>query len=492
MGRKIVLVVASVLVSAVTESGTTEAGQLRLSWTDRSTSESGFQIERKTGQSGTFGLLAVTAANATTYTDANVTAGVTYCYRVRAFNASAVSPYSNEACGTVSATTTSTTVWAVNAGGPRYTAPDGTVYQADTAFSGGSTYTTTAAIAATEEDPLYQSERYGNFSYAVPLASGSYTVEFKFAEIYHAAANKRIFDVRAEGKEVISNLDLFARVGKNTAYNVAVPVSVTDGTLNLSFHTDVDNAKVSAIRVVRTSTKALAATDDVSPVSTGEGAADPLSPWAAEPTAVVRGVRIGVFRPATGAWYIDRNGNGLWDGCAVDGCLGPFGQQGDLPLVGNWTGNGKGSIGVITSATGLWQLDVNGNGVFDGCADDACAGPFGEPGDLPVVGNWIDRASVTLGVFTPGTGTWRLDTNGNGVFDGCGVDRCLGPLGQSGDLPVVGDWTGAGTARIGVFRALTGMWELDVDGNGVFDGCGVDRCLGPLGQPGDLVVVGDW
>lgn len=28
---------------------------------------------------------------------------------------------------------------------------------------------------------------------------------------------------------------------------------------------------------------------------------------------------------------------------------------------------------------------MNGNGKFDGCAVDACPGPFGQPGDLPVV-----------------------------------------------------------------------------------------------------------
>jgi hypothetical protein len=30
--------------------------------------------------------------------------------------------------------------------------------------------------------------------------------------------------------------------------------------------------------------------------------------------------------------------------------------------------------------------------------------------------------------------------NGNGQFDGCSVDACLGPFGHSGDLPVVGKW----------------------------------------------------
>jgi len=72
------------------------------------------------------------------------------------------------------------------------------------------------------------------------------------------------------------------------------------------------------------------------------------------------------------------------------------------------------------------------------------------------------------------------------------VDSCLGPFGISGDLPVAGDWTGTGTAKIGVFDPSTGLWELDLNGNGRWDGCAIDACLGPFGQPGDLPVVGKW
>jgi hypothetical protein len=36
-------------------------------------------------------------------------------------------------------------------------------------------------------------------------------------------------------------------------------------------------------------------------------------------------------------WYLDKNGNGAWDGCQIDGCLGPFGGLPvDVPIVGIW------------------------------------------------------------------------------------------------------------------------------------------------------------
>jgi hypothetical protein len=145
----------------------------------------------------------------------------------------------------------SNSIFAVNAGGGAYTARDGTKYRADAKFSGGRVYTKSAAIANTTDDPLYRSERYGNFSYAIPLANGNYKVTLKLAEIYWSAKGKRQFDVKAEGKVVVSNLDLVARAGANTAYDVTVPVSVQDGTLNLQFLTDINNAKVSAILVAK-------------------------------------------------------------------------------------------------------------------------------------------------------------------------------------------------------------------------------------------------
>ena len=138
-------------------------------------------------------------------------------------------------------------VFAVNSGGSQYTYSDGTVYQSDRYYSGGSTWITTAAISGTSDDPVYQSERYGNFSYSVPLPNGNYTVLLRFAEIYHSSPGNRIFDVYIQGTKVISNLDIFALVGKNAAYDVSFPATVADGTLNIRFSTIADNAKVNAV-----------------------------------------------------------------------------------------------------------------------------------------------------------------------------------------------------------------------------------------------------
>jgi hypothetical protein len=141
-------------------------------------------------------------------------------------------------------------IFAVNAGGAKYLGADGTNYQADARFSGGRTDTKVVAITGTTDDPLYQSWRYGNFTYAVPVADGNYLVLLKFADNLWAQAGQRVFNVSMEGKVVLSKLDVAAKVGLNAAYDVTLPVTVTDGVLNIDFQSVVGNAMVSGIVVL--------------------------------------------------------------------------------------------------------------------------------------------------------------------------------------------------------------------------------------------------
>jgi len=70
---------------------------VRLDWTDNSSDEYGFRIERKIGASGTYALVATTGANVQTYTDTGLQSGQNYVYRVCAFQEGGNSGYSNEA-----------------------------------------------------------------------------------------------------------------------------------------------------------------------------------------------------------------------------------------------------------------------------------------------------------------------------------------------------------------------------------------------------------
>ena len=67
-----------------------------LNWTDNSTNESGYQIERKSG-SGSYINVGKTGVNTTTFSDNGLTPVTTYTYRVYAYNKAGSSlQYSNE------------------------------------------------------------------------------------------------------------------------------------------------------------------------------------------------------------------------------------------------------------------------------------------------------------------------------------------------------------------------------------------------------------
>jgi hypothetical protein len=86
----------------------------------------------------------------------------------------------------------------------------------------------------------------------------------------------------------------------------------------------------------------------------------------------------------------------------------------DIPLIGDWTGINNRGIGIYRH--GLWYLDLNGNGEWDGCYSqgaDGCFGPFGGfGGDNPLVGDWNGLGKSKVGIYRPGCGT---DLNGNEV-----------------------------------------------------------------------------
>jgi hypothetical protein len=209
-------------------------------------------------------------------------------------------------------------------------------------------------------------------------------------------------------------------------------------------------------------------------------------------TATTLGDRIGVYRPSTGEWFLDATGNYAWNS-GVDVVVSAFAATGSEPVIGDWNGTGDTQLGLFQASTQQWHLDLNNNRTIDGCTTDACHGPFGESSDIAVAGKWNKRGNHRIGVFRPSNGYWYLDKNANGDFDRCNTDACV-KLGnyQTGDLPVVGDWNGAGISQIGLFRPSTGEWFLDRSSNSAWDGCRRDLCIESFGSAGDLPVIGDW
>ncbi|HEY7774310.1 MAG TPA: malectin domain-containing carbohydrate-binding protein [Marinagarivorans sp.] len=141
-------------------------------------------------------------------------------------------------------------VYALNVGAAAAVPLDGAVYNADRFATGGMTQMITDAIEGVEEDALYQSERYGSYVYDIPVSAATYSVRLHFVEMYHSAAEARLFNVSIEGQPVVSELDVFNEVGSKAAYDLVLNnIAVSDGGLTLELESLLDNATLSGIAI---------------------------------------------------------------------------------------------------------------------------------------------------------------------------------------------------------------------------------------------------
>ncbi len=141
------------------------------------------------------------------------------------------------------------------AGSANYTDANGVVWSKDKYYSGGSSTLTAIPINNTPDAVLYYDRRFGKaFSYAIPVVPGDYTLNLSFADSGYKVG-QRTFNVFAEGSQILSAYDI-AKDGENLVITKSFHVTVTDGTLNLSFAGIVGNATLSTIEVVPSSHRA--------------------------------------------------------------------------------------------------------------------------------------------------------------------------------------------------------------------------------------------
>ncbi|MFZ0770912.1 MAG: malectin domain-containing carbohydrate-binding protein, partial [Candidatus Sulfotelmatobacter sp.] len=174
------------------------------------------------------GNLITSGLTSTSYTNTGLTASTTYYYVVEAVDAEGSSSASAQASAETSAASSGTEIVAIAAGGPAESNSGGGDYSfvADEDFSGGGDNSpVTATINLTQPGAnaapmaVYQHGRAGVFTYTIPgLTAGSqYSVLLHFAETYFTAAGDREFNVAINGTSVLTNLDIYATVGKDAA-----------------------------------------------------------------------------------------------------------------------------------------------------------------------------------------------------------------------------------------------------------------------------------
>ena len=177
---------------------------------------------------------------------------------------------------------------------------------------------------------------------------------------------------------------------------------------------------------------------------------------------------IGVYRPSNTTFYLKKaNNSGFADEVIA------YGIPGDLPIIGDWDGDGIDTIGVYRNGV-FFLRNANTSGSAD------LVVPFGIPGDVPVAGDWDGDGIDTIGVYRNGVFFLR-NSNAAGPAD-------LGfAYGAPGDIPIAGDWTGKGSDSVGVYRPPeSSFYEKNTNASGYAD------VVNLLGLGGDHPLVGDW
>ena len=174
----------------------------------------------------------------------------------------------------------------------------------------------------------------------------------------------------------------------------------------------------------------------------------------------------------------------LWDslgsGDGLDGFY--FGNPGDVPFMGDWDGDGVATPGLYRRTDGFVYLrDSNTQGIAD------TTFYFGNPGDWPLVGDFNGDGKDTVSIFRESEARVfvvnRLGVNGGGL----GAADYSFYFGNSGDVPFVGDFNGSGIDTVGLYRQSSGfVYFRNSLSTGIAD---LDFFYG---NPGDVILAGDW
>ena len=186
------------------------------------------------------------------------------------------------------------------------------------------------------------------------------------------------------------------------------------------------------------------------------------------------GPTVGVVDATTGIWRL-RDHRGFVSSFY-------FGDPGDIPIAGDWDCDGIDTPGMYRQSDGYVYLrNENSQGVADRRFF------FGNPGDIPIAGDFNGDGCDTVSVYRPSESrVFIIDRLGSGD-QGLGAATTDYVFGDPGDTPFVGDFDGDGIDTIGLHRDTTGLvyfrnshTQGNADAQFVF------------GDPADLLVAGDW
>ena len=190
------------------------------------------------------------------------------------------------------------------------------------------------------------------------------------------------------------------------------------------------------------------------------------------------------YRPASvTAMFVDET-EGRWypvvEGVPQDPFY--FGDPGDVPFVGDWDCDGVDTPGLYRRSDGYVYLrNSNSQGVAD------VRFFFGNPGDLPLAGDFDGDGCDTVSIWRPSEARVYIINELGENDGGLGAAEVEYYFGNPGDQPFVGDFDADGIDTIGLYRESTGfVYFRNSHTQGVSDRSFV------YGNPGDRIVAGDW
>ena len=183
----------------------------------------------------------------------------------------------------------------------------------------------------------------------------------------------------------------------------------------------------------------------------------------------------GLVDPLQGRWYLfDDAGSVVKDFY--------FGNPGDVPFMGDWNGDGVETPGLYRQSDGFVYLRQTNT---QGPADISFF--FGNPGDIPIAGDFNANGCDTISIYRPSNQTFyiinELGTDGGGL----GAAEFSYVFGNPGDKPFVGDFDGDGVETVGLHRESTGLvYFRNSHSQGNADAQFI------FGNPDDRLIAGDW
>lgn len=188
---------------------------------------------------------------------------------------------------------------------------------------------------------------------------------------------------------------------------------------------------------------------------------------------------VGLVDPAQGLWHLRDSDTDL-----VTSFF--YGNPGDIPFMGDWDCDGIDTPGLFRLADAFAYLrDSNSAGIGD------IRFFFGNPSDVPLAGDFDGDGCDTLSIYRPSEQRFYIINKLGKDEGGLGPADYTFDFGNPGDKPFVGDFDDDGVDEVGLHRETTGLvyFEDALVPNG--NGGDADHQF-VFGDPADRFVAGDW